>query len=272
MTLARSTASRTIAFLGLVAWIAFADDHGHAAAHDDHAAHDEHAAPPPKAPPPAPAKLAPAKAAAPAAKSAAPAAHGAPAPAKNVPDAALKKLLAGNKRFVSQTMAHGNQTVERRMDQAGGQMPFAIIVSCSDSRVGPEIVFDQGIGDLFVVRTAGEVVTDVAMGSIEYAVAHLNVPLIMVVGHEKCGAVKATVDGGEAPGSIGSIVNLIKPAVDKARGQGGDLLDNAIRNNAILVSETIAASPIIKEKLAKGELKIVRGVYDLDEGVVKPVP
>lgn len=260
----RSRAGRSVAFLGLAAWIACAEDHGHAA-------HDSHTAPPPKTAAPAHAKAAPAKAAA---KPAAHAAHGGhhAAPAKNASDEALKKLLAGNKRFVSQTMSHGHQTVERRMDQSGGQTPFAIIVSCSDSRVGPEVVFDQGIGDLFVVRTAGEVVTDVAMGSIEYAAAHLNVPLIMVVGHEKCGAVTAAIEGGEAPGSIGSIVNLIKPAVEKAKGQGGNLLDNAIRNNAILVSETIAASPIIKEKLAKGELKIVRGVYDLDEGVVKPVP
>lgn len=260
----RLLASRSLAFVGLAAWIAAADDHGHG--------HDDHAHPPAKAA--APAKPAPAKAA-PAAKTPAPAAHGgghAPAPSKNPSDEALKRLLAGNKRFVSQTMAHPDQTVERRLDQAGGQTPFAIIVSCSDSRVGPEVVFDQGIGNLFVVRTAGEVVTDVAMGSIEYAAAHLGCPLIMVVGHEKCGAVKATLDGGEAPGSIGSIVNLIKPAVDKAKGQGGDVLDNAIKNNAILVSETIAASPIIKEKLAAGSLKIVRGVYDLDEGIVKPVP
>jgi carbonic anhydrase len=261
---------KTLACVGLTLWIVSASDHGREEGHDEHGGHEPAKAERPAAP--AKAEGSPKSKAS--AKDAAPAAHGAPAAAagKHPADEALKKLLAGNRRFVGATMAHPNQTVERRLDQAGGQTPFAIIVSCSDSRVGPEVVFDQGLGDLFVVRTAGEVVTDVAMGSIEYAAAHLGCPLIMVMGHEKCGAVKATVEGGEAPGSIGSIVKLIKPAVEKAKGQGGDLLDNAIRNNAIMVAETIAASPIIKEKLAKGELKIVRGVYDLDEGVVKPVP
>jgi carbonic anhydrase len=261
---------KTLACVGLTLWMVSAADHGHEEGHDDHGGGE-----PAKAGHPAPRAKAEGSATAKApAKNAGPAGHGAPTAAagKHPADEALKKLLAGNRRFVSATMSHPNQTVERRLDQAGGQTPFAIIVSCSDSRVGPEVVFDQGLGDLFVVRTAGEVVTDVAMGSIEYAAAHLGCPLIMVMGHEKCGAVKATVEGGEAPGSIGSIVDLIKPAVAKAKGQGGDLLDNAIRNNAIMVSEAIAASPIIKEKIAKGELKIVRGVYDLDEGVVKPVP
>ena len=197
--------------------------------------------------------------------------HGAPA-AKSASDEALKRLISGNKRFTTATMSHPDQTVERRTDLAQSQSPFAIIVSCSDSRVGPEIIFDQGIGDLFVIRTAGEVVTDVALGSIEYAVAHLGVPLIMVLGHERCGAVKATVEGGEAPGSIGSIVNLIKPAADKAKAQGGDILATAVSLNVGLVSEKIASSPIVKDAMAKGQLKIVRGVYDLDEGVVKPIP
>ncbi|MDQ3002121.1 MAG: carbonic anhydrase [Fibrobacterota bacterium] len=197
--------------------------------------------------------------------------HG-PAVGKSAPDEALRRLIAGNKRYVSATSAHPNQTLERRTDQAQGQTPFAIIVSCSDSRVPPEVVFDQGIGDLFVIRSAGEVVTDVGIGSIEYAAAHLGISLIMVMGHERCGAVKATLDGGEAPGSIGSVVNLIKPAVDKAKSQGGDVLEHAIRYNVSLVSERIAASPIIRDKMARGELKIVRGVYDLEDGMVKPIP
>jgi carbonic anhydrase len=198
--------------------------------------------------------------------------HAAPAGAKITPDEALKRLMGGNRRFTTAAMTHPDQSVERRTSQAAGQAPFAIIVSCSDSRVPPEILFDQGIGDLFVIRSAGEVVTDVGIGSIEYAAAHLSVPLIMVLGHERCGAVKATVDGGEAPGSIGSIVTLIKPAVDKAKAKGGEVLENAIKLNAGLVSERIAASPIIAERLAKGELKIVRGYYDLDDGVVKSLP
>jgi carbonic anhydrase len=158
------------------------------------------------------------------------------------------------------------------MDLAQSQSPFAIIVSCSDSRVPPEILFDQGVGDLFVIRSAGQVVTEVGLGSIEYAVEHLGVNLIMVLGHERCGAVKATLAGGEAPGSIGSIVKIIKPAADKAKEQGGDILNNAIQLNVKMVAEKIAASPVIRHALGEGKLKVVKGVYDLDEGMVKSIP
>jgi carbonic anhydrase len=187
------------------------------------------------------------------------------------PDEAIKKLISGNQRYVSATMSHERQTVERRGEMSQGQKPFAIIVSCSDSRVPPEVIFDQGIGDLFVVRSAGEVVTEVGVGSIEYAVEHLGAPLIMVLGHERCGAVKATADGGEAPGSIGSICRLIQPAVDKAKGQSGDLVDNAVRNNISLVAGTIASSPIVRKAIEEGKVKVVKAYYDLDEGTVKPV-
>jgi carbonic anhydrase len=221
----------------------------------------------------APAASAPkAKAATPPAGTAAPAAHS-QEPEKVAADEALKRLIAGNQRYVNSTMAHPNQTGERRGDVAQSQKPFAIIVSCSDSRVPPEVLFDQGVGDLFVIRSAGQVVTEVGIGSIEYAVEHLGSPLIMVLGHERCGAVKATADGGEAPGSIGSICGLIKPAVDKAKAQGGgDLVDQAVRNNVANVADKIAASPLIRKALASGEVKIVRGYYDLDDGQVKPLP
>lgn len=257
---------RTLTLLVLTSLAAFASDHpasDHPPAHGAGPAKGTQGTKAPKA-----SKAAAQEAPSPAASGSQ---HG-PAAGKSAPDEALRRLIAGNKRYVSATLAHPNQTLERRTDQAQGQTPFAIIVSCSDSRVPPEVVFDQGIGDLFVIRSAGEVVTDVGIGSIEYAAAHLGVPLIMVMGHERCGAVKATLDGGEAPGSIGSIVNLIKPAVDKAKSQGGEVLDNAIRYNVGLVSERIAASPIIRDKMARGELKIVRGVYDLDDGLVKPIP
>lgn len=242
------TIRQTISFLGLTSALAFGAGHG-----VPDAPHSQGKKPPKSASRSAPA-------------------HAAPSGGKSAPAEALKRLLAGNRRFTTATMAHPAQTVERRTDQAAGQTPFAIIVSCSDSRVPPEILFDQGIGDLFVIRSAGEVVTDVGLGSIEYAAEHLSVPLIMVLGHERCGAVKATLDGGEAPGSIGSIVELIKPAADQAKAQGGEILENAIKLNAGLVSDRIAASPVIAEKLARGELKIVRGYYDLDEGIVKPLP
>jgi carbonic anhydrase len=191
---------------------------------------------------------------------------------KSLPDLALTRLLSGNKRYITATMAHPNQTIERRNDLAQSQAPFAIIVSCSDSRVPPEILFDQGIGDLFVVRSAGEVMGEVGIGSIEYAVAHLGSSLIMVMGHERCGAVKATVEGGEAPGSIGFICAHIKPAVDRAKKEGGEVLNNAIQYNAENVAKRLTQSPIIGEALSQDKIKIVSAVYDLDDGIVKLNP
>jgi len=193
------------------------------------------------------------------------------APSGPTPDESLKKLLAGNQRFISATQSHEHQSLERRGEVAQGQNPFAVIVSCSDSRVPPEVVFDQGVGDLFVIRSAGEVVTEIGIGSIEYAVEHLGTPLIMVLGHERCGAVKATVDGGAAPGSIGSICKLIQPAVDKAKTQQGDVVENAVRNNVSLVAEKIASSAVIRKAIEEGKVKVVKAYYDLDDGTVKPV-
>jgi carbonic anhydrase len=124
----------------------------------------------------------------------------------------LARLEEGNRRAASNHSTHPHASSARRGEVAQSQSPFAVIVSCSDSRVPPELLFDQGYGDLFVIRIAGNVVEDTALGSIEYAVEHLGAKLLVVLGHERCGAVKATVDGGEAPGHIGSIVNAIKPA------------------------------------------------------------
>jgi carbonic anhydrase len=132
---------------------------------------------------------------------------------------AHKMMIEGNKRYVAGKASHKNQDSTRRMDVTGGQHPFAVVISCSDSRVPPEIIFDQGIGDLFVIRLAGNIVDDAALGSIEYAIEHLGTKYIMVMGHESCGAVKATVQGGEAPGHIGSIVKAIQPAIDSVRGR-----------------------------------------------------
>ena len=137
----------------------------------------------------------------------------------------------------------------------------------------PEIIFDQGLGDLFVVRLAGHVLNDEALGSIEYAVEHLGVRFIVVLGHERCGAVDATVKGGEAPGYIGSIVKAIKPAVDKAKNQPGDLLDNAIKANVTMVVEQLKSSaPILESFVKKGSLKVIGARYDLDDGKVTIVP
>jgi len=188
-------------------------------------------------------------------------------------DMALQKLMDGNKRYVETQLTHPNQTLHRRREVSKGQHPFAIIVSCSDSRVPPEIIFDQGLGDFFVVQLAGHFLNDEALGSIEYAVEHLGARFIMVLGHERCGAVDATVKGGEAPGHIGSIVKAIKPAVDKAKNQPGDLLDNAIKANVTMVVEQLKSSaPILESFVKKGSLKVIGARYDLDDGKVTIVP
>lgn len=184
-------------------------------------------------------------------------------------DEALARLKAGNERFVSGKVVHPNAGADRRAEVAKGQKPFAIIVGCSDSRVGPEVVFDQGLGDLFVIRTAGNVVDDVALGSIEYAADHFGVPLILVLGHTRCGAVRAAVDGGEAPGHVGSVVEKIKPAVDETKGKKGDAVENAVRANVQnVVTQLRNSNPIILGLVKLGKLKVVGACYDLDTGRV----
>jgi carbonic anhydrase len=188
-------------------------------------------------------------------------------------ESALQKLLDGNARYVSAGPAYPNQTVERRTEIIKGQHPFAIIVGCSDSRVPPEIIFDQGLGDLFVVRLAGHVLNDEATGSIEYAVEHLGTRLIVVLGHAQCGAVTAVVKGGGAPGHISSIVHAIKPAVDRAKSRPGDLLENAIRENVKMVVDQLqSSSPLLTNQVKDGGLKIVGAYYSLDDGKVTLVP
>ncbi len=183
----------------------------------------------------------------------------------------LKRLVEGNRRYAADKLVHARQNTLRRAELAKGQQPFAVILSCSDSRVPPEIIFDQGLGDLFVIRTAGHVADDIAIASIEYAVDHLGVRLIMVLGHERCGAVTAAVAGGEAPGQIGKLLEAIKPAVEKAKAKAkhGDLLDDAVKANIKVVAEKLRSSkPILTEVADDGLLKIVGGHYDLDTGVV----
>ena len=190
-------------------------------------------------------------------------------PSSVTADEALARLKAGNERFVSGKVVHPNSDAERRTEVAKGQKPFAIIVGCSDSRVGPEVVFDQGLGDLFVVRTAGNVVDDVALGSIEYAVEHLGAPMILVLGHTHCGAVAAAVAGGEAHGHVESVVERIKPAVEETKGKPGDAVDNAVRANVRnVVNQLRNAGPILSGMVKSGKLKVVGGVYDLDAGKV----
>jgi len=188
-------------------------------------------------------------------------------------ESAQQKLIDGNKRYVNAKLSHPNQTDQRRTEVAKGQHPFAAIVSCSDSRVPPEIIFDQGLGDLFVIRLAGNILDDAALGSLEYAVEHLGVKYIMVLGHERCGAVDATVKGGEVPGHISSLVKAIQPAVEKVKNQPGDLLDNAVRANVTMVVQQLKSSgPILEELVKKDALTIAGARYDLDDGEVTILP
>lgn len=187
-------------------------------------------------------------------------------------DQALKELTEGNKRYASLKQKHPNQGLRRRAEVSKGQKPFAVIVGCSDSRIPPEILFDQGLGDIFVIRVAGNIVDDVALGSIEYAVDHLNTKLVVILGHSKCGAVTATVQGGGAHGHIAGIVKAIAPAVKKAKGKKGDLTDNAIRANVELVTKQVKAStPIISKMVRAGKVKVVGAYYDIDTGLVEIV-
>ena len=190
-------------------------------------------------------------------------------PATVTADEALARLKAGNERFVTGKVIHPNEGADRRAEVAKGQSPFAIIVGCSDSRVGPEVVFDQGLGDIFVIRTAGNVVDDVALGSIEYAADHLGAPLILVLGHTRCGAVSAAVAGGHAPGHVASVVEKIKPAVDETKGKPGDALDNAVRANVRhVVTQLRNTAPILSGLVKSGKLRVVGACYDLDTGRV----
>lgn len=183
-----------------------------------------------------------------------------------------QRLVDGNLRFVSGKVLHPNQSMARLEETAKGQKPFAIVVTCSDSRVPPEVLFDQGIGDLFVVRTAGEVVTEVELGSIEYAVEHLKATYLVVLGHERCGAVDATLKDGDLPPNIEAIAAQIRPAVEASRFFKGDPLDNAIRENAKHVLAKIKGDEIIAEALHAGHLNLKAAYYDLDTGKVAALP
>jgi carbonic anhydrase len=193
------------------------------------------------------------------------------------PDVVLAHLLEGNKRFVSGQLVHPGRTPADFAALAEGQAPLAIIVGCADSRVAPELVFDQGVGDLFVVRVAGNIVSGAGptvKGSIEFAVAVLGARLIMVLGHTKCGAVKAAIehiDSNDAlPGSIGELIDPIRPAVTAVKGLPGDKLENVTKANVQMGVERLKGLDPILSKLAKtGELKVVGATYELRTGLVK---
>lgn len=192
------------------------------------------------------------------------------------PDAALQKLMTGNKRFVQSQIKHRSLTIrEAREKLAQGQKPYAIILACSDSRVPPELVFDQTLGQLFVVRVAGNVVDPVVLGSIEYAVSHLGSSLIMVLGHEACGAVTAAMDAtGKTEGNIGAILDVVMPAVQNVRAtmegrNRADQVEAAIDQNISLQTENLTRqSSLIRDYVSQGKIKIVKGKYHLHHGEV----
>jgi len=241
-------------------------------------AEHEAAAPAPKPrpkprPKPAAAPAADAHAAAPAP---APAAHA--AEVSVAPDEALSRLMNGNARYVDGFSAHPHGDGPRRIEVASGQRPFATILACADSRVAPELIFDQGLGDLFVIRVAGNVVDDAVLASIEYSVIHLGSTLIMALGHERCGAVKATIEALAGRGSpddrdtrIGALAALITPAVRAVPAGASDPVDAAVSLNAAnAAAEVFAGSRPLRTRVLAGQLKIVAARYDLDDGRVTP--
>jgi carbonic anhydrase len=187
--------------------------------------------------------------------------------------AALAELRAGNQRFVDGATVHPHDSPEARRAVSTAQRPFAVVLGCSDSRVSPELIFDQGLGDLFDVRVAGNVVDPVGLGSIEYAISAFGTPLIVVLGHQNCGAVTATLkalDTATDPaGDIGSLISAIVPAVAVARQRPGDLLTNAVRANAEKSRDEILAAPLLQAPEGSGAVKVVTAYYSLDEGTVE---
>jgi carbonic anhydrase len=191
-----------------------------------------------------------------------------PAPLELTPDEALDLLMQGNKRFIKNKRENPNQTLTRLTETAKGQFPFVALLSCADSRIPVEIIFDRGLGDLFVVRNAGNIATPEVFGSLEFGTLVLNAKVLMVIGHDQCGAVKAAIQGGEFPGKIGSIVEQIAPAVETAKDQDGDQLENTIKANVMLQIERLKQSPVLSQLIAENKLKIVGSRYDLDRGEI----
>ncbi|KER09228.1 MAG: carbonate dehydratase [[Candidatus Thermochlorobacteriaceae] bacterium GBChlB] len=188
-------------------------------------------------------------------------------------DSALMRLKEGNKRFVEGKSIHPRQDISRIKETAKGQKPFAIIIGCSDSRVPNEIIFDQGLGDLFIVRTAGQVSTYASWGSVEFAEEVLGAKLIVVLGHTACGAVAAAVNVPKVPGHIVTLINAIKPAAERVKGMAGDAVENAVKENVRMQVEQLRAlEPVLAERARKGEVRIVGAVYNLATGAVEWLP
>lgn len=181
----------------------------------------------------------------------------------------IQRLLEGNHRYVLDELEHPNTTPTRRDAISSKQTPFAIIVGCSDSRVSPEIIFDQGLGDLFIVRVAGNVIGPIELDSIEYAALCLDSSVVLVLGHENCGAVTAVLNKNTQ--FIKSIAKLIEPAVKIARKESGNTLENSIKENVRLVISRLKKRKEIKALIDENKIKVIGGYYDLNTGKVEMI-
>jgi len=197
---------------------------------------------------------------------------------RRTPAQVWREMARGNERFVAGTPAHPRQDVERRTEVAAGQTPHAALFGCSDSRLAAEIIFDKGLGDLFVVRNAGQVISDSVIGSLEYAVAVLDVPLIVVLGHDECGAVRAAIDSEKPdaaplPPHIAQLIAPIRPAVKRVHVEDGeepDILEVGREHLRDTVAELVERSELIGAAIAEGTLAVVGANYRLREGHVVP--
>ena len=183
-------------------------------------------------------------------------------------DASLKKLMDGNDRYVKNKSQSINNLQVKRTSLLGTQTPFAVVIGCSDSRVPPEIVFDQSLGDLFVVRVAGNVAGPLELDTIEYAAYELKCPLILVLGHQDCGIVKAVIDGKATDLELEAIAPYIQQSVDESRSLPGDRMRNAIQTNVKLNIQRLTDNAVLQKLIQNNQLKIVGGYYELDSGKV----
>ena len=197
-------------------------------------------------------------------------------PKRVAPEEALERLLQGNERYVQAKFAHPDEDAARRASIATAQHPYAIILGCADSRVPPEIIFDEGLGDLFVIRVAGHVVDAATVGSVEYAAVELGVRLVLVLGHESCGAVAAALAAhraAELPGHIRNLATAMGPAIAHARHLPGDPLANAVQSNVIYASAKLRISaPILAPLVAAGDIQVASAIYSLHSGLVRLLP
>lgn len=195
-------------------------------------------------------------------------------PTRLTADEALRRLLEGNERFIANQERHPHRGPELRLQLAEAQHPFAVILGCSDSRVAPEILFDEGLGDLFVIRNAGNIVDTTCLASVEYGVGHLEVPLVLVLGHERCGVVTAAVaiarEGREVQGHIWNLIDAVRPALEKSAEGTEDVIEQTVRAHVMIQVERLRrADPIVSRAVRAGTTRVVGARYDIDQGQVE---